>query len=109
MWITFAQRAVMRHFGERDRIAFAFRAIAKTVKYDERQWTLLIQMTAPWLVIGFPVIRTFSHARIGPFHPALRPVERNEAEFSIQSVCIFCRQDPAAKPLQVGLRQYHFH
>ena len=103
----------MWHFSERDCIAFAFRAIAKTVKYDEREWAFSNQTTTPsvlqFSMPGFPVVRALLHVWIGSFHPAFRPVERNETELSIQTVRIFCRQDPAAKPLQLGMRQYYFH
>src|SRR5713226_6150087 len=45
--IPLEQFVVVRHPGERDRIAFAFGAITKTVKDDQREWTLSLIHSLP--------------------------------------------------------------
>ena len=52
--IFFQQPLVKRHFGLRDRVAFAFRAIAKAVENDECEWSFsLIQNLSRRLEAGY--------------------------------------------------------
>src|SRR5438093_382924 len=56
-----------------------------------------------------PVIRALVHVWIGPFHPALRPMQLDETKSLIQSMRILRRQNPATKALQLLMRNDDFH
>src|SRR5438270_8908504 len=71
----------------------------------QRAWRFAKDLRSTWL----PVVGRLGHLRVGPLHPAFGPVQILKAEPSVESVRVLRRQNPAAKALQLRVRDDRLH